>query len=73
MLAYNIVEDEEVKSQMGRRIIKPNYDIFVEFLQEMPQEDKERFIQKLLGVDSIEEAILKLTEAKEQQTKESEK
>lgn len=60
MLSYNIVEDEEVKSEMGRRILKPNYDVFIEFLQEMSQEEQERFIQKFLGVGSPEEAAQKL-------------
>ena len=60
MLSYNIVENEEVKSEMGRKILKPNYDVFIEFLQEMSQEEQERFIQKFLGVSSPEEAAQKL-------------
>jgi len=59
MLSYNIVEDEEVKREMGRRILKPNYDVFIEFLQEMSPEEQERFIQKFLGVSSLEEVAQK--------------
>jgi len=59
MLSYNIVEDEEVKREMGRRILKPNYDVFIEFLQEMSQEERDRFIQKFLGVSSPEEVAQK--------------
>jgi len=61
MLTYDIVEDEEVKSEMGRRKIKPNYDVLVELLhqEEMSQEERDRFIQKFLGVSSPEEAAQK--------------
>jgi hypothetical protein len=45
--------------EMGRRKIKPNFDVLVELL-DMTQEDKERFVQKLFGVDSPEEAAQKL-------------
>jgi hypothetical protein len=62
MLTYDIVEDEEVKREMGRRKIKPNYDVLVELLhqEEMSQEERDRFIQKFLGVSSPEEAAQKL-------------
>ena len=73
---YNIVEDEEVKRQMGRKVWRPDYDRLAEYLHEgMPPDIKIKFIQsllradspkegvkKLLGVDSIEEAIRKLQE-----------
>jgi len=47
---------------MGRRKIKPNYDVLVELLhrEEMSQEEQERFIQKFLGVSSPEEVAQKL-------------
>jgi len=66
MLSYDIIEDEEVKKEMGRKVIKPNYDVFIEFLQEMPREEQERFVQKFLGVTSPEEAALKLIKTEEQ-------
>ncbi|MFQ6042656.1 MAG: hypothetical protein ACE5PV_17505, partial [Candidatus Poribacteria bacterium] len=71
MIAYSVVEDEEVKEQMGRRVLRPNYDNLAEVIDEtFPPEIKIKFIQKLLGVDSLEEAILKLSRAKEQQKEE---
>jgi hypothetical protein len=47
---------------MRRRKIKPNYDVLVELLhqEEMSQEERDRFIQKFLGVSSPEEAAQKL-------------
>jgi hypothetical protein len=68
MLTYDIVEDEEVKEEMGRRKIKPNYDVLVELLhqEEMSQEEQNRFIQKVLGVDSPREVVLKLMKTEEQ-------
>jgi len=62
MLTYDIVEDEEMKREMGRRKIKPNYDVLIELLhqEEMSQEERDRFIQKFLGVSSPEEAAQKL-------------
>jgi hypothetical protein len=59
MLTYDIVEDEEVKTEMGRRKIKPNYDVLVELLSDMSQEERDRFIQKFLGVSSPEEVAQK--------------
>ncbi|MBM3241906.1 hypothetical protein FJZ31_37015 [Candidatus Poribacteria bacterium] len=87
MIAYGVVEDEEVKEQMGRKVLRPNYDNLAEVIDEtFPPEIKIKFIQKLLradspeeadlkllGVDSLEEAILKLSRAKEQQKEESRK
>ena len=79
MIAYGIVEDKEVEEQMGRKVLRPNYDKLVDLLSEgMPPEVKikavqkllgvdspEESVQRLLGVDSLEEAILKLSRAKE--------
>ena len=81
MIIYNIIEDEEVKRQMGRKVWKPDYDGLVEWLYEsVPPEIKnevaqkilsfeppEVSAQKILGVDSPEEAVLKLVKTKEQQ------
>ena len=81
MIAYDIVDDEEVKRLMGRKVLRPNYDNLAELIDEtFPPEVKRKFVQKLfrvdsleegaqklLGVDSLEEAILKLARAKEQQ------
>ena len=68
MIAYNIVEDEEVKKQMGRKALKPDYDKVAEWLYEgMPPEIRDKFVQAFLRVDSIEEAVLKLARTKEQQ------
>jgi len=81
IITYNIVENEEVKKQMGRKVWKPDYDRLAGYLREdMPPEIKIKFIQSLLHadspemsvqrileVDSLDEAILKLVEAKEQQ------
>ena len=67
MITYNIVE-EEVKREMGRKIWRPDYDKLAEYLYEgMPPEIREKVAQRLLGVDSPEEAILKLAKAKENQ------
>jgi len=60
MLTYDIVEDEGVKREMGKRRIRPNYDVLVGFLQDMSQEEKDRFIQKVLGVSSPEEVAQKV-------------
>jgi len=72
------------KRQMGRKALRPDYDSLAEVIDEtFPPEVKIKFIQsllradspeegvqKLLGVNSIEEAILKLQEqTKEQQKK----
>ena len=65
---------------MGRKVLKPNYDKVAQWLYEsMPPEIRGKFAQKLLsfdppevsaqrilGVDSLDEAILKLARAKEQ-------
>ncbi len=55
----------KVKKEMGRRKIKPNYDVLVELLhqEEMSQEEQERFIQKLLGVGSQKEVAQKALDA----------
>jgi len=61
MIAYGVVEDEEVKRQMGRRGLRPNYDNLAELIDEtFPPEIKIKFIQKLLHADSPEKADLKL-------------
>jgi len=61
MIAYNIVEDEEVKKEMGRKIWRPNYDQLAEYLHEgMPPEIRSKFVQKFLHVDSPEEGVQKL-------------
>ena len=81
MIAYNIVEDEGVKREMGRKVWKPDYDKVAKWLYEgMPPEIRDKFIQaflnvdspeegaqRLLGVDSLEETVLKLARTKEQQ------
>ena len=73
MVAYDIVEDEEVRKQMGRKVWKPDYDKVAEWLYEgMPPEIRIKFIQKFLQVDSLEEAILKLSRVKEQQKEKNE-
>ncbi|MBM3238047.1 hypothetical protein FJZ31_17285 [Candidatus Poribacteria bacterium] len=75
MIAYGVVENEEVRKQMGRKVWKPDYDKVAEWLYEgMPPEIRAKFIQKFLSLDSsLEEAILKLSRAKEQQKEENEK
>jgi len=61
MIAYGVVEDKEVRKQMGRKVLRPNYDNLVEVIDEnLPPEVKIEFIQKLLRADSPEEADLKL-------------
>ena len=66
MITYSIVEDKEVKREMGRKV-RPNYDNLAELIDEtFPPEVKIKFIQKLLRVDSLEEAALKLARTKEQ-------
>jgi len=81
MIAYDIVEDKEVERQMGRKVLRPNYDRLAELLDEsFPPEIRDKFIQKflrvdsleegaqkLLGVDSPKEAVLKLARTREQQ------
>ncbi|MFQ6039591.1 MAG: hypothetical protein ACE5PV_01940 [Candidatus Poribacteria bacterium] len=68
IITYNILKDEEMKKQMGRKVWKPDYDQLAEYLHEgMPPEIREKFIQSLLRVDSPEEAVLKLIKTKEQQ------
>ena len=58
---YNIVEDEEVKRQMGRKVWRPDYDQLAEYLHEgMPPDIKIKFIQSLLRVDSPEVGAQKL-------------
>jgi len=80
MITYGVVEDEEVKEEMGRKALRPNYDNLAELIDEtFPPEVKFKFIQKLLhadspevGVqkllraDSLEETVLKLARTKEQ-------
>ncbi len=65
MLTYDIVEDREVKSEMGRRKIRPNYDILIELLHKegMSQEEKEIFVQKFFGVASPKEVAQKALNA----------
>ncbi len=77
---YNIVKDEEVKRQMGRKVWKPDYAQLAGYLHEgMPPDIKIKFIQSLLhadspevgaqrilGVDSPKDAVLKLARTKEQ-------
>ena len=74
MITYHIVEDEEVKKEMGRRVLKPDYDALAKWLYEgMPPEIRGEFAQKflsfdplevsvqnILGVDSPEEGVQKL-------------
>ncbi len=46
---------------MGKKLLRPNLDNLVELIDEnLPPEAKIEFIQKLLHVDSPEEAALKL-------------
>jgi len=77
---YNIVDDKEVKRQMGRKVWKPDYDQLAGYLYEgMPPDIMAKFIQsllrtdspngvvqKVLGVDSPKEVVLKLARTKEQ-------
>ena len=65
MLTYDIVEDREVKSEMGRRKIRPNYDVLSELLHKegMSQEEKEIFVQKFFGVASPKEVAQKALDA----------
>jgi len=52
---YNIVEDKEVRRQMGRKVWRPDYDQLAEYLHEgMPPDIKIKFIQSLLRADSPE-------------------
>ena len=52
---YNIVDDEEVKRQMGRKVWKPNYDQLSEYLHEgMPPDIKIKFLQKFISLDPPE-------------------
>jgi len=81
IVAYGVVEDEEVKEQMARKVWKPDYNKVAEWLYEgMPPEIRgevlqkllsfdppEVNVQKILGVDSLEEMVLKLAKTKEQQ------
>ena len=74
-----------MKKEMGRKVLRPNYDEVAEWLYEnMPPEIKGKVlqillsfdppevnVQKILGVDSLEEAILKLSRVKEQQKEEN--
>ena len=58
---YNIVKDEEVKRQMGRKVWRPDYDQLAEYLHEgMPQDIKIKFIQSLLRADSPEAGAQKV-------------
>ena len=66
MVAYDIVEDEEVRKQMGRKVLRPNSDNLVELIDEnLPPEVKIEFIQKLLRADSLEKAVLELAKSEE--------
>ena len=57
----------KMKKQMRRKVWKPDYDGLAGYLREdMPTEIKIKFIQSLLRVDSLEEAVLKLVKTKEQ-------
>ena len=63
-----------MKKEMGRKVLRPNYDEVAEWLYEnMPPEIKGKVlqillsfdppevnVQKILGVDSLEEMVLKL-------------
>ena len=61
MVAYDIVEDEEVRKQMGQKVLRPNSDNLVELIDEnLSPEVKIEFIQKLLRADSPEESVQKL-------------
>jgi len=61
ILTYNIVDDEEVKEQMGRKVWKPDYDKLAGYLHEgMPPEIREKFVQAFLGADSPEVGAQKL-------------
>jgi len=61
MIAYNIVEDEEVKRQMGRKALKPDYGKVAEWLYEgMPPEIRDKFVQAFLRVDSPEVGAQKI-------------
>ena len=68
LVTYNIIEDEEVKNLMGRKVLRPDYDKAADWLYEcMPPEIRNKVAQRLLGVNSPEEAILKLAKAQEKQ------
>jgi len=61
MITYDIVEDEGVKREMGRKVWRPNYDKLAEYLYEgMPPEIRDKFLQKFLRVDSLEEGVQSL-------------
>jgi len=77
LVSYNLIEDEEVKREMGRRRIKMDYGAVFEMFGPPTPEEMAKFIQKiyhvdsmkegvqkLLGVSSPEEAVLELTETK---------
>ena len=67
MITYDIVEDEEVKEEMGRKALRPNYDNLAEVIDKtFPPEVKIKFIQKLFHADSLEETVLELARTKEQ-------
>ena len=54
----------KVRKQMGRKVLRPNYDNLVEVIDEnLPPEVKIEFIQKLLHVDSPEVGAQKLLRA----------
>jgi len=70
MVAYGVVEDEEVRKQMGRKVLRPNLDNLVELIDEnLSPEVKIEFIQKLLRADSLERAVLELVRSKEKPEK----
>jgi len=63
LVSYNLIEDEEVKKEMGRRKIKMDYGAIAEVLEPPTPEEMAKFIQKVLGVSSPKEAFLELTRA----------
>jgi len=62
-----------VEREMGRKVWEPDYDKVAQWLYEgIPPEIRDKVVLKLLGVDSLDKAILALTKAREQQKQDRE-
>jgi len=60
IIAYGIA-DEEVTNQMGRKMLRPNYDNLAKVINEtFPPEIQIKFIQRLLRVDSPEDSVQRI-------------
>jgi len=60
LVSYNLIEDEEVRREMGRKKIKMDYNAIAEVLEPPTPEEMAKFIQKIYHVDSVEEGVQKL-------------